>query len=366
VGIIRGTVQCGRREAAGFVSLPWVAEQIARREGFVPLPGTLNLRLGSPESMASWQDLRRPGEGWVLEPPGEGFCAASCWPVRVEGVVAGVIVLPHVPGYPEDVLEVVAAVHLREHFSLSDGDSCALHLGPAQAFSCVLFDLEGTLVDFQWKLAEAEEELRTAVSALGYDRSVVAGENYAGIRRRAMECAASAVARTAIDERLGPIYDRYDMDALTRWRLRDDTPGLLQELSASGVKLGLVTNIGRKATDGALRRFELSHLLGVVVTRNDVAQLKPGGDGILRALAALGSTGPALMVGDSLSDLFAARNAGISVAIVIGGESSARAIRDGRPDYSLTRLGEVTRLVRNPGGTSGSPKPALGSGPSPN
>lgn len=32
----------------------------------------------------------------------------------------------------------------------------------------VLFDFEGTLVDFQWRLAEAEAELRTAFAAQGY------------------------------------------------------------------------------------------------------------------------------------------------------------------------------------------------------
>jgi HAD superfamily hydrolase (TIGR01549 family) len=352
VGIIRGTLHAGRREAAGFVSLPWVREQIAAQVGFRPFPGTLNLKVDSPESEAAWQRLRQANEGWVLTPSDPDFCAASCWPIRIEGIVPGAIVWPHVPGYPEDVVEVVAALNLRDRLGIEEGDPCTLHLGQPPAFARVLFDMEGTLVDFQWKLAEAEEALRAAVAALGYDRAVLGEENYAGIRRKAMECAPTQEARAAIDQRLAPIYDHYDLDALSRWQLREDAPGLLRELSTRGVRFGVVTNIGRRGTDGALARFGLESAFGVVITRDDVEQLKPDGAGIRRALRALGDAGPlepALMVGDSLSDLYAARDAGISVAIVAGGETPARTIRAHRPDYCLPRLRDVRELIRPTG-----------------
>ncbi len=345
---LRGTVQTGRREAAGFLTVPWVAERLQARYGFVPYPGTLNLRIETPEDQKRWVALRDGPGWWALTPGEEGFCAAACIPVNVQGAACGVIVRPEVPGYPGDLVEVVAGENLRTRLGLRDGDPCRLDVPRPPAFPCVLFDLEGTLVDFQWKLQEAEEALRDAAAELGYDRRSFASDNYAGIRHRALDQAGSPEAWEAVDRRLGPVYDRYDLDALSRWSLREGAAELLADLAAHGVALGLVTNIGRRAVDSALDRFRLGPLLAAVVTRNEVERLKPHGGGIRRALERLGSEGPALMVGDSLSDLFAARDAGIPVAIVAGGESSPEEIRAHRPDRFLSALAELRAVVLPP------------------
>lgn len=338
---LRGRVESGRREAAGFVSLPWVGEQIRDRYGFTPYPGTLNLRLHDPAQRDRWAALRAGPGWWTLAPGEEGFCPASCLPVRVEAGASGVIVVPRVPGYPEDLVEVVAAENLRGLLGVRDGDPCRLEVPPRPSFVCVLFDLEGTLVDFQWKLAEAEAALRHAAVGLGCDPTGLASENYAGIRHRALERAPPE----AVDRALGPIYDRYDLDALSRWSLRDGARELLHELAGHGVALALVTNIGRQAAGAALERFGLGTFFGAVITRNDVGRMKPDGQGIGDALHLLGGAGPALMVGDSLSDLLAARDAGIPVAIVAGGESSADRILAHRPDYFVSCLGELGKAL---------------------
>lgn len=347
--ILTGTVVSGRREAAGFLALPWVAEQLDATFGLTPFPGTLNLHLTTEESRARWDGLQALRGGQRLDPPeGSGFCAATGYPVRVNGQVSGVVLRPAVKGYPPDVAEVVAADSLRRRFGLMDGDTCRLLLqedaGPR--FACVLFDLEGTLVDFQWRLAEAEQELRAAVAELGFDRAPFAADNYAAIRRRALESAPSADARLAIDRRLGPIYDRYDQDALSRWALRDGARELLQDLNGCAIRTGLVSNIGTRAVTGALDRFGLRNVFGTIVSRNDVTRMKPDGEGLQTAMAALGVTAAqTLMVGDSLSDLGAARAAGVAVAILAGGESAPAAITAAAPDYRLERLTEVASLV---------------------
>jgi HAD superfamily hydrolase (TIGR01549 family) len=334
-------VEPGRREAAGFVSLPWVGERLRARYGFWPYPGTLNLRLEAPEERARWAALRASPGWWTLPPGEEGFCPAACLPVRVEGAVLGVVVVPAVPGYPQDLVEVLAPESLRQRLGLRDGDPCRLEVLPAPAYPCVLFDLEGTLVDFQWRLAEAEAELRRAAVELGCDPGELASENYAGIRHRALERAAPET----VDRRLGPIYDRYDLDALSRWSLREGAAEVLRDLAAHGLALGLVTNIGRRAAEGALERFALGSFFGAAVTRNDVARMKPDPEGIGQALRRLGKPGPALMVGDSLSDLFAARGAGVAVAIVAGGESSETSIRAHEPDHFLAGLAGLRGVV---------------------
>ena len=115
---IRGEVVSGAGVAAGFTDVPWVREQTRERLGFLPYPGTLNLRLGS-EPLAAWERLKAE-PGVPLEPQ-PGFCAARCYPVLVEGRLAAAAVVPEVADYPADSLELLAPVRLRDALGLDDG-----------------------------------------------------------------------------------------------------------------------------------------------------------------------------------------------------------------------------------------------------
>ena len=216
--------------------------------------------------------------------------------------------------------------------------------------ACVLFDLEGTLVDFQWRLAEAEEALRRAAEGLGFSRRLFEGENYAGILHRCLEAAGSGAEREAVRARLAAVYDRYDLDAASRWSLREGAAETLGELDRLGIPAALVTNIGRRAVDRVLGRFGLGGSFAAVVTRDDVRFMKPSGEGIRRALGVLGvPPGHALMVGDSLSDVGAARDAGVAVAVVLGGETPPERLLAARPDHVLHSLQELVPRVVRPG-----------------
>ena len=116
---IRGEVVSGAGVAAGFTEVPWVREQTRERLGFVPYPGTLNLRLSSAEALAAWKRLKA-GPGVPLEPQ-PGFCAGRCYPVLVEGWLRAAVVVPEVEGYPADSLELLAPVRLRDALGVEDG-----------------------------------------------------------------------------------------------------------------------------------------------------------------------------------------------------------------------------------------------------
>ena len=213
-------------------------------------------------------------------------------------------------------------------------------------FDAVLFDWEGTIVDFQWRLAEAEAELRGVLTDLGFDLAPFARDNYAVLRNRALDLAPSPEVSDEIDRRFGEIYDRYDRDAATRWNLQPGAKLVLATLRSEGGKLALVSNIGRRTIEEVLARFGLTGAFDAVVTRNDVSRAKPSGEGLRKALEVL-AVDPlrAIFVGDSLSDLFAARDAGVSVAVVTGGETGAEEIALHGPDHTLPALVDVARIV---------------------
>ena len=206
----------------------------------------------------------------------------------------------------------------------------------------VVFDFEGTLVDFQWRLGPAQAELRKAFAQQGY---VVEG-NYAEMWNTAADLAASQERLEALRRALFPIYDRWDADALARWSPRSGASALLQRLADRHVGSAMVSNFGRSALDAALARFGLQHRLSPVLSRDDVRHLKPDPEGVSAVLAAMKVPArEALFVGDSLADVRAARAVGMRVAIIHGGESQGSAFAAEPPDWVVSRLEEIADLT---------------------
>jgi riboflavin kinase len=123
---LTGRVSSGVGDAAEFIRLPWVRDAIRRSVGLDPYPGTLNVRLVDAEMLAAWRATMREGTALRLEPPDPHGCGARLFPVVVVPHVAAAIIVPDVTRYGDDVLEVIAAVHLRTALALGDGDRVTL------------------------------------------------------------------------------------------------------------------------------------------------------------------------------------------------------------------------------------------------
>ncbi len=209
----------------------------------------------------------------------------------------------------------------------------------------VVFDFEGTLVDFQWQLAAAEAELRRAFAAQGF---AVEG-NYARMWNTAAELALPQGRLDALRRAVFPVYDRWDADALTRWSPRSGAAALLRQLAERRVASVMVSNVGRAALGAALVRFELHDWLRPVISRDDVTRFKPDPEGVSAALAAAkAAPDEALFVGDSLADVRAARAVGMRVALIRGGEACEADLAAAPPDWMISRLGEIADLIAVP------------------
>lgn len=205
----------------------------------------------------------------------------------------------------------------------------------------ITFDWEGTLVDFQWDLEEAVGETTRMLLAKNIPQEVLNGLDYAAIYNLVREMSPRWGFRNGsllalVDE----IYDRYDLDAASRWA---PAPGLDQTLDAlKNLDLALVSNIGRSCVKKMLDRLDLSERFGLLITRNDVNFLKPAPEGIFKALSWAGADkNEAVHVGDSLSDLFAARNAGVKCAVVLGGQNRPEELLCENPDLVLDKLSDL-------------------------
>lgn len=116
--VLHGKVFSSTKKGQTYVSLPWVKKQIKEKLGFNPFVGTLNLRLQNQPSINELHEA----DGIMITPE-NGYCTAKCFKALVNKKVEGAVILPDVPDYPNEVLEVLAPVNLRKTLNLNDGDS---------------------------------------------------------------------------------------------------------------------------------------------------------------------------------------------------------------------------------------------------
>jgi HAD superfamily hydrolase (TIGR01509 family) len=94
--------------------------------------------------------------------------------------------------------------------------------------------------------------------------------------------------------------------------------------------------VGGKTLTEALSKLCLTEFFDVVLSRNDVQNLKPKPDGLNLALEKLGiGKDNSMLVGDSLDDLNAAKNAGVRIMIITDGENAKEDILAAKPDHLI-------------------------------
>ena len=113
---LRGRVFSGKGEGAKYVSLDWAKRQMKEKLGFDPYPGTLDIRLCA----VSLKNKRLLMKSSGLEiTPATGYYPGKLFRATI-GNVTCAIVIPEVPGYSEEIIEVIAPTDLRRTLCLAD------------------------------------------------------------------------------------------------------------------------------------------------------------------------------------------------------------------------------------------------------
>lgn len=187
----------------------------------------------------------------------------------------------------------------------------------AGAIDCILFDLDGTLVDTACDLGEAANHVRASVGMQplplpSYRPFASAGAR--GLLRTALGITPEHAGFAAHRERFLAHY----RDNLARHSaLFAGVAPMLAGLEQRGVRWGIVTNKPKLYTDALLRELDLDRRAAVVLSADEVPRPKPAPDGLLLACARLGiAPARCLYAGDDKRDADAARAAGIRFVAV--------------------------------------------------
>ena len=115
--VFAGTVFSGEGRGKEFVDLPWFKRQVEEKLGFSPYSGTLNLRLIGKE--VEKRGLLETAGSLTVEPK-TGYYSGLLFRATMDGLECAVVI-PIMPNYPSDLLEVIAPVYLRGSLKLTDG-----------------------------------------------------------------------------------------------------------------------------------------------------------------------------------------------------------------------------------------------------
>lgn len=126
-------------------------------------------------------------------------------------------------------------------------------------------------------------------------------------------------------------------------------PGILEGLSRlreAGYILGSVTNKASQFTIPLLKDLGIYEDFAVVVAGDTLEKKKPDPAPLLYAAERMGvAPGDCMMVGDSISDVTAARAAGFQIVCMPYGYNHGDDIRDAKPDAVIDSLAHLDTLL---------------------
>ena len=122
-----GKIATGLGKASDFTEVPWAKSAFRKILGEDPYPGTVNIILSKVEYLEIWEHVRT-SRGIVVSPPQPDWCDAFCYKAKISGKIDAAVVLPDVAEYPQDQVELIAPVNVREALSLADGDNVEIEI----------------------------------------------------------------------------------------------------------------------------------------------------------------------------------------------------------------------------------------------
>ena len=214
----------------------------------------------------------------------------------------------------------------------------------------ILIDVDGTLVDSVPDLAYCVDEMMQTIGREPYGEERVrdwVGNGVERLVRRALVGQLEGEPRDADFEQAYPIFlDLYAVNTSKRSTLYPGVREGIDYMKSAGYKLGCVTNKAEQFTTPLLQDLAVYDDFSIVVAGDTLPVKKPDPGPLLHAAEFFGvSPGHSLMLGDSISDVKAARAAGFQIVCMSYGYNHGEDIRNYDPDAVIDSMVELKGLI---------------------
>ncbi len=210
--------------------------------------------------------------------------------------------------------------------------------------SCIIFDIDGTLTQTNELIFATFNH----VTEKYIHRVYTPPELISMFGPPEEVCIKRLVGGEHVGDAMNDFYHYYESH---HPRLADAYRGIeeiLALLKDRGILLAVFTGKGQRTTLITLERLGIKKYFDLIVTGDDVENHKPSGEGIRKVMNTF-HLGPdeVLMVGDAVSDVKAAHEAGIPVAAVLWDSYGKNAVVERDIDYRFHTVEEFAKWLKN-------------------
>ncbi len=216
----------------------------------------------------------------------------------------------------------------------------------------IVFDLDGTLVDFKIDYAAARERVKNYLKSLGIPDEYLVNqpiflslEKAVNYLKNVKNCEEEI---KKVKEEVNRIVSEYEFKAAEEPTLKYNAKETLYAIKKFNLKLGLFTINNRKVTENVLEETGIRDLFTSIVTRDDTVEIKPNEGHFLKVVKDLNiEPDETIVVGDTIYDFQAAKKLG---ALTIGVEGLYDAVylkKEGKTDYVIRELSEIVEIIKN-------------------
>lgn len=214
----------------------------------------------------------------------------------------------------------------------------------------ILIDVDGTLVDSVPDLAFCVDEMMKQLGMPVRGEAAVrdwVGNGVERLTRRALINQLDGEPDEALFEKAYPIFlELYAENTSKRSVLYPGVREGVDYLMSAGYKLGCVTNKASQFTLPLLKDLGLHDEFEIIICGDTLAEKKPHPMPLLHAAAFFGiEPSQAMMLGDSVSDVKAARAAGFQIVCMSYGYNHGVDIREAQPDAVIDSMVELKDLL---------------------
>lgn len=204
----------------------------------------------------------------------------------------------------------------------------------------VIFDIDGTLLDTKEFIFQAFEHVFQMFKLTHLSR-----KDIDSIVGKPLEECYKIFAPHLDNQRLCDEHWAFQENNMALVEPFKNTVKTLRELKSQGIKIAVVST-RRRAVSQSLEQTGIIEYLDCIIGGDDVKQFKPHPEGIHKALQAFDiPPAQAMMVGDTVVDIQAGKNASTSTAAALYGFGSKESLEAAKPDYMLNDVLELLAVI---------------------
>ena len=210
----------------------------------------------------------------------------------------------------------------------------------------IIIDMDGTITNFNLDFMDVRRKGLKELERMNLRTPDMTEQTSFFVLLNAVKDRLDALSYVLLRRKFYNLLEEMELEGAKGVTLYSGAVETLQKIRTRGVKIGLVTNNGRAGTDLTLNRLGLQSFFDVVVTRDDCEEMKPSAEPVKKALAGMHvQIQSAILVGDGVMDVLAARATGLlSIAVATGPFSNERLLKV-EPDYFLGSINDLPLLI---------------------